>query len=59
MIVRLLKPWKFRKVGTILNEVPDGTANLLIRRGIVEVVKPADPPKERGKHERRAVLPHN
>jgi len=56
MIVRLLKPWKYRKVGTILNSVPDGTANLLIRRGIVEVVKPAKP--ERGKRD-RDMLPRN
>lgn len=39
MIVRLLKPWKYRKVGTILNDMPDGAANVLIRRKIVEEVK--------------------
>lgn len=40
MKVRLLKPWKFRTVGSVLNAVPDGTANLLIRRGLAEEVKP-------------------
>lgn len=39
MIVRILKPWKMRKVGTVLNDMPDGTANLLIQRGIVERVQ--------------------
>lgn len=39
MIVRLLKAWRYRKPGTILNEVPDGAANLLIKRGIVERVE--------------------
>lgn len=39
MIVRLLKPWKFRKVGTVLNDVPDGVANTLIKRKVVEQVQ--------------------
>jgi len=43
MIVRLLKPWKFRKVGHILNDMPDGAANVLIKRGFAE---PIQPPKE-------------
>lgn len=42
MIVRLLKPWKYRKVGTILNDMPDGAANVLIRRRFAEEVKRAD-----------------
>lgn len=45
MIVRLLKPWKFRKVGTVFNDMPDGAANMLIRRGFAEQVRlerPAD-----------------
>jgi hypothetical protein len=45
MKVRLLKPWKFRAVGTVLSEVPDGTANLLIRRGIVVEVKAPKKPE--------------
>lgn len=40
MIVRLLKPWKARRVGTILADCPDGAANLLIKRGVAESVKP-------------------
>lgn len=39
MIVRLLKPWKYKKPGTILNGVPEGAANLLMSRGICEEVK--------------------
>lgn len=50
MIVRLLKPWKYRKVGTILNDMPDGAANVLIRRKIVEEVK-AQPEKPEPKQE--------
>jgi hypothetical protein len=42
MIVRLLKPWKYRKVGTILAEVPDGAANMLVRRGFAEEVLNVD-----------------
>ena len=47
MMVRLLKSWRYRKVGTVLNEVPDGAANLLIRRGIAEQFQPEvkDEPK--------------
>lgn len=40
MIVRLLKPWKFRKVGHVFNDMPDGAANMLIKRGFAEQVKP-------------------
>lgn len=40
MKVRLLKPWKYQKVGKILNEMPDGAANMLIKRGFAEQVKP-------------------
>ena len=40
MIVRLLKPWKARRVGTILADCPDGAANLLIKRGVAESVRP-------------------
>lgn len=47
MKVRLLRPWKFRKVGAILADCPDGTANLLIRRGHAEEVKPEQKPIER------------
>lgn len=55
MIVRLLRPWKFFHVGKILNDCPDGVANLLIRRGHAEEVKPEPKPevKERPK---RATL---
>ena len=41
MIVRLLKPWQWRKVGTVLSDCPDGVANILIRRGVAEPVKSA------------------
>jgi len=49
MIVRLLKPWKYRKVGQILNDMPDGAANMLIRRGFAE---PVQPPKEHPKQKK-------
>lgn len=39
MIVRLLKPWKARRVGTILADCPDGAANMLIKRGIAETIR--------------------
>ena len=39
MIVRLLKPWKFRKVGHVFNDMPDGAANMLVKRGFAEVVR--------------------
>lgn len=39
MRLRLLRPWKYRKVGTILNGVSEGAGNLLIRRGVAEQVK--------------------
>lgn len=39
MIVRLLKPWKFQKVGRVINDMPDGAANMLIKRGVAEQVK--------------------
>jgi hypothetical protein len=45
MKVRLLKNWRYRKIGTVLNEVPDGAANLLIRRGIAETVEVKPEPK--------------
>lgn len=54
MKVRLLKPWKYRKVGTILAEVPDGVANVLIRRKIVEVVaEPQLIPQEKTERPKR------
>lgn len=49
MIVRLLKPWKNWRVGTILNDMPDGQANLLIRMRKVEQVQPKPEVKERPK----------
>ena len=53
MRVRLLKPWRYRKVGAILNDMPDGTANVLIRRKIVEQVQPEET-KEPKRSVRRA-----
>lgn len=48
MIVRLLKPWKFWKVGRVLSDCPDGAANMLIKRGVAEqVAKQEKPKKER------------
>jgi hypothetical protein len=38
MIVRLIKPWQFRKVGTVFSDMPDGAANTLIKRGVAEAV---------------------
>lgn len=48
MIVRLLKPWKYKKPGTVLNGMPDGAANLLIHRGVCEEVKPEQKEQPRG-----------
>jgi hypothetical protein len=47
MIVRLLKPWKARKVGTVLSDCPDGAANVLIKRGFAELVKPEPKPERK------------
>lgn len=52
MIVRLLQPWKFRKVGSILSDVPDGTANMLIKRGHAEQVKAEKPEQPKVKRVR-------
>lgn len=49
MIVRLLKPWKFRKVGHVFNDMPDGAGNMLIKRGFAELVKPEPKPKRQEK----------
>jgi predicted XRE-type DNA-binding protein len=46
MIVKLLKPWKFWSVGRILSDCPDGAANMLIKRGVAEQVKPQEKPKK-------------
>lgn len=40
MIVRLLRPWKTRRVGTVFSDMPDGVGNMLVKRGIGEQVKP-------------------
>jgi hypothetical protein len=45
MKVRLLKSWRYRKVGTIFSEMPEGAANLLIRRGVAEAVKEEPKPE--------------
>lgn len=47
MIVRLLKPWQFRKVGHVFTDMPDGQANALIKRGIAEVPKPETKPERK------------
>ena len=51
MIVRLLKPWKYRKVGTVLNDMPDGAGNMLIKRGFAEQVQPTTEAKPRPKRQ--------
>lgn len=38
MKIRLIKPWQYRKVGTILDP-PDGVANLLITRRFAVAVE--------------------
>jgi hypothetical protein len=48
MIVRLLKPWKYMRTGTVLNSMPEGAANLLIRRGFGEEVKAEPKEQPRG-----------
>jgi len=58
MRVRVLKPWRGRKPGAIMPEVPDGVAELLICRGVVErcVEEPEDavpPPSQNGKARRK------
>lgn len=40
MMVRLLRPWKTRRVGFVFNDMPDGVANMLIKRSWAEEVKP-------------------
>lgn len=51
MMVRLLRPWKARRVGFIFNDMSDGVGNLLIKRGIGEEVKPEPKPKQKPKPE--------
>lgn len=51
MIVRLLKPWQFRKVGHVFNDMPDGAAHMLIKRGFAEEVKSETKPPEKKKRE--------
>jgi hypothetical protein len=46
MIVRLLRPWKAQRVGKILAQVPDGVANLLIKRKFAVEVQPEVNPPE-------------
>lgn len=40
MMVRLLQHWKGWKPGRILADMPDGQANLLIRRKVAAIVEP-------------------
>lgn len=42
MQIRILKFWNWHREGTVLESVPDGMANVLIRRGIAEQVREAD-----------------
>ena len=49
MEVKFLKSWRQYKVGQLLNP-PDGAGNMLISRGIVEVVKPPGPKPKRKKN---------
>jgi hypothetical protein len=48
MKIRVLKDWRRMKTGDVC-ERPDGFANVLIRRGIAEEVKPETGSKRRGK----------
>lgn len=41
MRVKFLRDWKMKRAG-LVTDWPDGAANLLIRRGIVEAVETAD-----------------
>lgn len=53
MRVRLLKPWKYQKVGKIIADMPDGMANVLIRRKIIEAApEPKPEPQEKPKRVR-------
>lgn len=54
MIVRLIKPWKYKKPGTILNGMPDGAANVLIHRGVAEEVRQVEKEQTRGVRAKRA-----
>lgn len=55
MIVRLLKPWQFRKVGHVFNDMPDGQANMLIKRGLAEPVKGEPKPEPKNERKRQRV----
>lgn len=58
MRVKLLRAWRWKKVGTVF-ETSDGVANVLIRRNVaVEDKPPAKPFKQRSiKEEPREPLP--
>ena len=55
MRVTLLKPWKWMRAGRIFNDMPDGVANMLLKRGIAkeEAVEPAPEPAPLKEFKRR------
>lgn len=55
MIVRLLRPWKARRVGTIFTDMSDGVGNFLIKRGIGQEVKPEPKPEPKKKEKPRVA----
>lgn len=54
MMVRLLRPWKTRRVGFVFNDMPDGVANMLIKRNVAEEVKLQPEPQDKPKKDKPA-----
>lgn len=53
MKIRFIRSWMFYEPGQVLEEMPDGQADLLIRRGIIEQVKEeASTPRQQPKYQK-------
>jgi len=46
--IEILKQFRRLKPGTVTDAVPDGVANVLIRRGMAREVRRGRPPKSKG-----------
>lgn len=56
MLVRVIKPWRQFRAGRVLN-MPDGAANVRIRRGMVEPAEQEseEPPRNQKRPKSRHV----
>jgi hypothetical protein len=53
MRVELLRHWKNYSPGKVFEDMPEGAANVLIRRGVARETTPAAKPKAAGKPKRQ------